>query len=125
MAQPVLARLLRLVGVRPLVRGGERPGLRVNAYANRERLVVHLVNFRVPKTGEPVHQRDVVLHVPVPHSCDGRKLRGGWYVPGNAPRELPATERAGHAEVTVPDLRTYGVLELELGTHAPETAPLW
>jgi hypothetical protein len=111
-AREVLGGLLRLLGVSSIVRGGPHPGLRVNAYAGHERLAVHLVNFRVPREGEPIPQAGVTLRIPVPAAWDHSRLTATWHEPGCTSQTLVARVRAGSVEVVVPRLRVYGVMEV-------------
>jgi hypothetical protein len=134
---PVLDRLLNLVGVQPMVAGTPRPGLRVNAYANRRHMVVHLVNFRVPKEGEPIAQENLELRVPLPGQWKGRRLQATWHEPGAESKPLTEGERekrgdgrgmgrepgaeskplrfavsGSEARVVVEQVRVYGAVEI-------------
>jgi hypothetical protein len=109
---PVLDRLLNLVGVQPMVAGTPRPGLRVNAYANRRHVVVHLVNFRVPKEGEPIAQENLKLRVPLPGQWKGRRLQAAWHEPGAESKPLRFTVSGSEARVMVERVRVYGAVEI-------------
>ena len=108
----VASGLLGLAGVSPVVAGGPRPGLRVNTYADRKHIAVHLVNFRVPERGDPLAQTDLTLQVPLPAAWRGRALKVTFWQPGAEPQPLTAGKRGGTSRVVIPRLRIYGVLEV-------------
>jgi hypothetical protein len=114
MTQEALDRLLEVAQLRSLVEGPRRRGLRLNAYADAGRIAVHMINYRVPATGEPTIQRSVVLRVPLPGDWAGAPLAATWHEPGAASHALNVRVSGGEALVTVPRLRIYGVVELTL-----------
>jgi hypothetical protein len=114
-AMSVLGGLLKLVGIHPIIAGDPRPGLRVNAYADRNRIAVHLVNYRVPKEGDPIPQEGVELRVPLPAKWAGPTLKATWHEPSADSRALPLSVASNEARVVVPRVRIYGVVEIRRG----------
>lgn len=95
------------------------PGVRVNAFINPDAgtpLIVHVLNFDTPLGAEPepVPGHDnVALSVPLP---EGAEVTGVTvFDPDAEPEAVGFRVADGRLQVTLPSLRIYAVLRVELG----------
>jgi len=93
------------------------PHVKVNAFRASDRIIVHLVNYNVAlglKATEPEAVDGLSLSLPLP---DGLKAASATSYAPDEPQAapLPVQTASGRAQVRLPALRIYRVVELRLG----------
>ncbi|MEA3400271.1 MAG: hypothetical protein U9R79_03400 [Armatimonadota bacterium] len=98
---------------------GTGPGLRVNAFAapDGSRLVLHVLNYDVELGGEPAPvqaKQNIDLHLPLPQGTEVASVIA-FSPDRQEPASLGHRVEDGRALITLPSLRIYEVLQIELG----------
>ena len=95
----------------------ELQGLRGFAYADRTRLVLHLLNYEVTAKEGPDVVRDVPLRLLLTRQPgESQSIKVSAYVPGQeGGRKLEGTVRDGYLFVQVPEVKIHTIVEAIFG----------